>query len=171
MCCLLNKIPTNPKCFSLNCKPIKKGSGRCRTQPGPAQTRATLSASPGQSASPSPIPTSSWRSKLLHLCPELQCSPFKGRTRTESSRIPAARDTNWRDPFSHRGCDTSITRSQRASKDLLEVAEATLACPEPMWVANRRGTGRGDHTGATLFPEVSCSPTQKPWHHDKGKLD
>lgn len=154
MCCLLNIIPTNPKYFSLNWKTIKKGSGRCRTHLGPAQTLATFSASPGQSASPSPIPTSSWSSKLLDFCPELQCGPLEWRIRTESSQIPAGLDTNWRDPFRlwhrHHQKSKGLRGPSRRSR--------SYSCPEPIWVASRRGRGRGNHTGCYCFQKWAAPP-------------
>lgn len=82
-------------------------------------------------------PTASRRSKLLDLCPVL--NPRRNWTQTG-------------EPFSHRGCDTAITRSQKGPSR----SSRGYSCPEPMWVANRRG--REGTLAAALFPEVSCSP-------------
>lgn len=159
MCYLLTLIPTKPKCFSLNCKTIK-GSGRCRIHLGSAQTRQPHSQPAQANSTLLPlIPLSSWLSELLDLCPVLKCGPFEVRTRTESSWIPAGLDTNPRDPFSHRCCDMAITRSQKGLQGPPR-SSRSHSCPEPMWVANRRA--REGTVAATLFPEVSCSPTRKP---------
>lgn len=56
-------------------------------------------------------------------------------------------------------CNRAITRSHKGLQGPSR-SSRSYSCPEPMWVANRRG--REGTMAATLFPEVSCSPTQKP---------
>lgn len=53
------------------------------------------------------------------------------------------------------GCDTDITRSQRASEDLLEGAEATLVLSQYGWQVGEEGGG-----GTTLAATLTVSRSE-----------
>lgn len=170
MCYLLNIIST--KCFSLNWKTIKKGSGCCRTHLGPAQTLEQRS-QPAQarSTSPSPDPNILLAQRAAWFVSCTTVWPLGGENQNWVLLNPRWTGHKLERPWkSHRAVTGPSPGVKRASKDLLEVAEATLVLTNVGGKQKRKGgnTGCNIVSRSELLPYPETNRTEVSHDTPKG---